>query len=44
MDKSVSMIRIKHWADIVQAANESGMKKNEWCENNGVNLNNFYYR
>ena len=43
MDKSVSMIRIKHWTDIVQAANESGMRKNEWCEKNGVNINNFYY-
>ena len=43
MNKDVSMVRVRHWSDVIQAANTSGIKKKVWCEHNGINLNTFYY-
>jgi len=35
--------RLSHWAEIIQARNESGKSIKEFCENNGIRKHAFFY-
>lgn len=43
MDKESYEIRIRQWAEIIRAANESGLTRNDWCAQNNISLRVFYY-
>lgn len=43
MDKATNDIRLREWAAIVREANNSGMHKKVWCEQNGISVRRFYY-
>ena len=43
MDTEVYKIRIDQWRKLIYEANTCGMKKTEWCRQNGVTLKQFYY-
>jgi len=43
MDKSTKLVRLQQWSEEIAACNQSGMKKGEWCRENGINLKTFYY-
>ena len=43
MDKSTKLVRMQQWSEEIAACNQSGMKKGEWCRENGINLKTFYY-
>ena len=37
------MTRIQQWVKRLQMANESGCSRREWCKENGISENSFYY-
>lgn len=37
-------MRITEWADVIRERNENGQTISEWCTNNGINLETYYYR
>lgn len=43
MDTEVYKIRIDQWRKLIYEANTCGMKKTEWCRQNGVTIKQFYY-
>ena len=43
MDQLTREVRYNKWADIIVAANNSGMTKEEFCKQNGINRKTFYY-
>jgi transposase-like protein len=43
MDKITSDVRRQQWLDIITACNASGLTKEEWCAQNGINTKTFYY-
>lgn len=43
MDKTSYTIRIQQWAEIINAANDSGLTRKEWCDQNNISLRIFYY-
>ena len=43
MDKATNDIRLQEWATIIREANNSGLHKKVWCEQNGISIRRFYY-
>ena len=43
MDKEAAAIRFANWEQLIVAANSSGLRKREWCEQNGITEKTFYY-
>lgn len=43
MDPKSAAVKLVKWEQVVIAANNSGMKKKEWCAQNGINEKKFYY-
>lgn len=43
MEKNGSMIKLRRWARIIEAANASNLSRSEWCKKMGVTENAFYY-
>ena len=43
MDKYYHMVRMASWAKIVSEANESGMYKTQWCQQQGIKIRQFQY-
>lgn len=43
MAKNESMIKLRHWVRIVEAANASNLSRSEWCKKMGITENTFYY-
>ncbi len=43
MDKITHEMRLSQWTDIMKACAASGIKKSQWCKENGVNEKLFYY-
>ena len=37
------MIRIQQWVKLLQMANESGLSRRDWCKENDISENAFYY-
>ena len=42
MDEIVQ-VRMNNWAALIKARQESGQTVKEWCSNNNVNINAYYY-
>ena len=43
MDTEIYKIRLEQWRKLIYEANTCGMKKTEWCRQNGVTTKQFYY-
>ena len=43
MDKEAAAIRFANWEQLIVAANSSGLRKREWCLQNGISEKSFYY-
>ena len=43
MDKEAAAIRFANWEQLIVAANSSGLRKREWCAQNGITEKSFYY-
>ena len=43
MDQEAAAIRFANWEQIIVTANSSGLKKREWCAQNGISEKAFYY-
>lgn len=43
MDKATNELRMQKWASIVREANNSGLPKKTWCEQNGIKPRQFHY-
>jgi len=41
---AVRAIKLKQWADMIQACRRSGQTVNTWCSENGINPKTYYYR
>lgn len=37
------MVRTQQWVKLLQMANESGLSRHDWCKENGISENSFYY-
>ncbi|MBQ6150392.1 MAG: hypothetical protein IJJ03_01930 [Mogibacterium sp.] len=43
MYTKASEIRIRNWMDMIQAADDSQLTKTEWCRQQGITKQTFYY-
>ncbi len=43
MDKRVADLRRQKWEQLIREANNSGMPKSAWCEQNNISRRKFYY-
>ncbi len=43
MEQSTHEIRVKEWSKIIQDCCTSGLTKKEWCMQNHINAQSFYY-
>lgn len=43
MDKEAAAIRFANWEQLIVVANSSGLRKREWCAQNGITEKSFYY-
>lgn len=43
MEKKESMIKLRRWTRVVEAANASNLSRSEWCKKMGITENAFYY-
>ena len=43
MDQFVMDYRLEEWAKIIEAANNSGLQRNEWLKLNNITRDQFYY-
>ncbi len=43
MDRDYHRVRMASWAKIVSEANESGMYKTQWCQQQGIKIRQFQY-
>lgn len=43
MDKTTHQVRRQQWAAIINECLASGMKKTQWCRENGVSEKRFFY-
>ena len=43
MISDAKVFKLNQWANLIRAANESGMNRREWCVANGVTETAFYY-
>ena len=43
MEKNESMVKLRRWARVVEAANASNLSRSEWCEKMGITESAFYY-
>lgn len=43
MDRITHEIRAQEWFRTIQACNDSGLSKRQWCEENGISIRKFYY-
>ncbi len=43
MDKRVTDLRRQEWEKLIREANNSGMSKTAWCEQNNISRRKFYY-
>lgn len=43
MEKYVQDIRLQEWSKIIAAANESGIPRMQWLEENNITKDTFYY-
>lgn len=37
-------VKLAQWVEMVKSRNESGLTVTDWCKQNGINLNTYYYR
>ena len=47
MDKIAKVkneVRLKMWAETIQACTSSGLTVAQWCSNNNLNIKTYYYR
>ena len=42
MDKSTMDVRMRQWADLLEKQMQSGLSKQEWCEQNGISRQKFF--
>ena len=43
MEKYVQDIRLKQWCELIEAANSSGLPRQQWLQENGISKDAFYY-
>lgn len=43
MDNTTYEMRLAQWTKLIQECNASGLQKLDWCQQNGINKNAFYY-
>ena len=39
----IVQVRMNNWAALIKARQESGQTVKEWCSNNDININAYYY-
>jgi len=44
MNAVITAIRDKDWAALIQKQKASGLTVKQWCSNNGITVNAYYYR
>lgn len=42
MDKSTMDVRMRKWADLLEKQMQSGLSKQDWCEQNGISRQKFF--
>ena len=42
MDKSTMDVRMRQWADLLEKQMQSGLSKQDWCEQNGISRQKFF--
>ena len=43
MSEPINVLKLRQWAMLVKAANESSLSRREWCRSNEISESSFYY-